>query len=256
MRRISSFLLAWIACAVAAAPATAATLPFEADLVVKMGSQAAYSVGTVGSGVAIVNGSGGFGPLTNLALPAGFVATALVEVPVTDPAASPIQGFQLQVGNGAGSFAIGGNGLLGGVMPLPGFERFCLFGSCPVAVANLTVPLTPVGAGGFATQPGAVNLTVNGAPWTTGTVMAQGLGTSTFTGYAQGPASAPSSTARPGGTLLLVTPFTVTTNIASDGPLSGFAFLTLRFVPEPASAIFLGTGLALLSGLGRQRLGG
>ncbi len=247
MRSILSLIL----CLCASAPAAAVTLPFEAGLVVKFGAAATISIGAVGSGVAIANGSGGPGPLTSLALPAGFLATPNVVVSITDPAANPIGGLILQPANGTGAFAIGG-AQLGGVMSLPGRLRVCLFGSCAAPAANLTVPLTPIGAGGFATALGSLNVTVNGAPWTTGTVMAQGLGTSTFTGYAQGPASAPSSTALPGGSLLLVTPFTMVTSIPADGPLSGFAFLTLRFVPEPATGLLVAGGIALLAGLGRR----
>ena len=249
MRRFFALLLGLLA----SGPASAATLPFEAELVLKIGNNGFHSIGTVGSGVAIVNGSGGLGPLTSLALPAGFVATPPVVVPVTDPAVVPIGGFRLQPGNGPGSFAIGGGGQLGGAMPLSGVLRVCLFGSCPAAIANLTVPLTPVGAGGSATAQGDVLATVVGAPWTTGTAMAAGLGTSTFTGYAQGPASAPNSTARAGGSLLLVTPIAIHTSVSFEGPVPGFAFLTLHFVPEPATAFLLASGVALLAGFGRSR---
>ena len=70
--------------------------------------------------------------------------------------------------------------------------------------------------------------------------MAAGLGTSIFTGYAHGPASAPNSTARAGGSLLLVTPIAIHTSVSFDGPVPGFAFLTLHFVPEPATAFLAG----------------
>ena len=112
---------------------SAATPPVRCRLVLKIesSSNGFHSIGTVGTGVAIVNGSGGLGPLTSLALPAGFVATPPVVVPVTDPAVVPIGGFRLQPGNGPGSFAIGGGGQLGGVMPLPGALRVCLFAKLP-----------------------------------------------------------------------------------------------------------------------------
>lgn len=122
-----------------------------------------------------------------------------------------------------------------------------MFANCDAAVANLSVPLAVVGGGGIATNTGSVNLTGTGAPWTIGSATATGLGTTMATGYAHGPASAAGSTAQVGESLQLVTPFTVGTNIAVDGPLTAFAFLTLRFVPEPASALLVASGLVALA---------
>jgi hypothetical protein len=76
-----------------------------------------------------------------------------------------------------------------------------------------------------------------------------------LTGYAHGPASAPGSTAQVGGSLQLITPFTIVTSIPADGPTTGFAFLTLRFVPEPASALLVAGGLVALARWGRSRNG-
>ena len=67
------------------------------------------------------------------------------------------------------------------------------------------------------------------------------------------PASATGSTAQVGGSLQLVTPFTIATNIQADGPLTAFAFLTLRFVPEPASALLVASGLVALARWGRSQ---
>jgi hypothetical protein len=140
-------------------------------------------------------------------------------------------------------------------MPLRGTLRVCLFLDCSAPPANLTVPLTPVGAGGSTTASGAVLVTVTGASWTTASAMDLEIPgvTSTYTGYAHGPSSAPSSTARIGGVVHLVTPIVISTNIAADGPLPGFAFLTIRFVPEPATAILVAAGIGVLAALGRRR---
>jgi len=70
---------------------------------------------------------------------------------------------------------------------------------------------------------------------------------------AHGPASATGSTAQVGGSLQLITPFTLTTSIAADGPTIGFASLTLRFVPEPTSALLVAGGLVALERWGRSR---
>jgi hypothetical protein len=228
-------------------------LPVEWELEIQFGTSATR-IGVAGTGVAIVNGSGGLGALTSLELPAGMIASAMAALDVTDPAASPIQGILLIVSNGAGNFAIGTGGDLGGAMALPGRERICLFSNCDAAPpANVSVPLTPIGAGGFAYSVGSVNLTVEGAPWTTGIATAIGLGTTMFTGYAHGPASNTGSTAQVGGSLQLITPFTVATDIQVDGPLTAVARLTLRFVPEPTSALLVAGGLVALARWGRSR---
>jgi len=231
------------------ATASAAPLPAQADLQLYL---ATLSPAAAGSGVASVSSSGGH--LTALALPAGLVATTGAVIPVTDPAAAPIRGYQLSVANGAGSFD-SSTGRLGGAMPLLGAVRVCLFAPCAAAVANLTVPLTVVGAGGAVVKPGTITLTVTGAPWTTGTVMLPfGIGgPDTIMGYAHGPASGTSSTAQAGGSVQLVTPFTFSTSVQVDGPLRGFAALTLHFVPEPASLGLLLGGMLALSMRGWSR---
>ena len=90
-------------------------------------------------------------------------------------------------------------------------------------MANLTVPLTPIGAGGLASETGALNITVFGAPWTTGTVA------------------------------IGVTPIRIRTNSGVDDPVPGFMTLTLHFVPEPTTLVLLGTGIAALAMAGQRR---
>lgn len=247
----------WIGAAVAlaiglAGEALAAALPFVGTL--ELSLTAAQLPIIAGSGVAGVNGSQGAGHVTSLVLPAGAFGTTGARVTVTDPGAAPIEGIQLTAANGAGAFVETLGGTLGGTMPILGVARICLFAPCSAPIANLSVPLSAVGVGGSQAVAALVNVTVSGASWTTGTAIADTpLGNyPTAMGFAHGPASATSSTAAASGALRLVTPFLISTSIAADGPIPAFAYLTLHFVPEPASAALLALGIAVLIAGGRR----
>jgi PEP-CTERM motif len=215
-------------------------LAYDGSLAILIG---AFGVGVPGQGTAEVDAPGGH--LQSLGVAEGaFQANGLV-VTVTAPSAAPVGGIQVTAHNGAGSFVRGN----GGVMSIVGSARACLFGACPVALANLVVPLSVVGAGGTATAEGPINVTVVGAPWTTGTAS---VGTATAMGFARGPASQTSSTGRPDGELQLVTPIRILTNLPSFAELPAFGVLTLRFVPEPTTVALLGGGLAATALFGRR----
>jgi hypothetical protein len=246
MRRHSSRAIPLLVLLVAA-PAGGGTLPFVGSLAIEFSSIPLPLVS--GAGVATVNGSGGGIHVQSLALPGGAFATSGAVVPVTDPASNPIQGVQLTVANGSGSFAETG-GALGGKMALPGVAKVCLFAPCAGAISNLSVPLTVVGAGGSQFSLGAVNLTVWGAPWTTGTVAISAV---TRMGFAHGPATATSSSAQASGVVRLVTPIVVSTNIPVPATPPVFAILTLHFVPEPATLLLLAAGIAGLALGGHAR---
>jgi hypothetical protein len=178
-----------------------------------------------------------------------FGVTGLV-VPVTDPIAMPIQGVVATAHNGAGGFAENG-GSLGGILPVFGVAKVCLFGACDAdPAANLSVPITVVGQGGSAVASGPVNLTVVGAPWTTGTVS---IGSLTAKGFARGPQGQTSSTLQPSGSIRLVTPIFISTNLGASAVVPAFGFLTLHFVPEPGTLVLVGGGLALLLRAGARR---
>ena len=253
MRNLS-VLVASVALAVAG-HAQAAAVNFTGTLSVQV-STLPPTVAS-GSGVAILNGSGGLGALVSLDVAGGtFAATA--SAPVTDPAAFPIGGNKTTASNGAGSFT-GGAGL-NGVMPIIGTSNVCLFAACNGGpVANVNVPFTVNGTrgigigGGPIAVAGLVNVTVNGSPWTVGTAM---VGTVTVSGFIHGPASGGAeSAANASGVVRLVTPTTVNTNIGASPTLPAFGIMTLHFdvVPEPGTLLLVATGAAGLGLLGRKR---
>jgi hypothetical protein len=222
--------------------ARAATLPFTGTLSVVVGTLDPISA--AGAGFASVEPRPGDpNHLATLGLGADVFGATGIVVPVTDPVAFPIGGVVGTLHNAAGSFAEDAGGRLGGALSLPGTVRVCLFGPCSAATANLTVPLGVIGQGGATTVTGAVNLTVVGAPWTTATAA---VGSLTARGFAVGPHGAASSTLQTSGSLRLVTPIFLSTNIGAEAVVPAFAFLDLRFVPEPGTTALLVAGITSL----------
>lgn len=247
----SLFALAWIA----PRDAQAVALPVEVEFTLQpaLGLFVVPGLTVSGTGTAIVNGSGAGAQLASLALPAAIVVATGVTMPMTDPLVAPVEGVQLTVANAAGTVGATGVGPIGGALPLTGMFRFCLFAPCGAAIANLSVPLSPIGVGGVATLQGPVNVSVYGAPWTSGTAMVGAFGYfQTITGFVHGPSSNTSTAAQPGGTLQLVTPIAITTNLGADNLVFAFGILTVRFVPEAATATLLSAGIVALGAMGRR----
>jgi len=258
MRKLFTVLTAGFIALGAAGQAHAVALGFTGALTIKLATLDPINV--TGTGVATVNGANPLGHLTGLQFPTSPFATAALLIPVTDPAASPIKGVILTAHNGAANFGAGGGGVgigngtpankFGGQMPIQGFAKVCLFGTCGSSLnaANLNIPLSVVGVGGFTQVVGAVNLTVIGAPWTTGTAA---VGTIT----AMGGAAPASNTGAGSGTVQLVTPIFISTNIAgASAVVPAFGILSLHFVPEPGTLMLLGSGIAGLVAFGRSRV--
>jgi hypothetical protein len=229
-----------------AGQAQAVNLGFTGGLAVQIATLAPVVI--PGAGTAVVNGSGGAGHLTGLQVSQGAFTLTGFALAVTDPAVFPIAGIAVSATNGAGAFAGSGGAGFGGQMPINGTAKVCLYGTCGSSynISNLSVPLNVVGQGGAVTVMGAVNLTVVGAPWTTGTVA---IGTIT----AMGGVSPLSNTGAPSGSVSLVTPIFISTNIGAFSVVPAFGFFNLHFVPEPGTLVLLGSGIAGLVAFGRSR---
>ncbi len=145
-------------------------------------------------------------------------------------------------------------------------------------------PVVGAGLGGvftvntFALPLGAFRLSVVAAPWTIGVaslkavssdmsppgcqVGAAGCATNTTytyddtrSGFAHGPLSVTSSTGAISGVLQVVTPVKIVTSLNPPSEaLAVWGILTLHTIPEPGLAILLGSGVAGLVLLGRQRM--
>jgi hypothetical protein len=171
--------------------------------------------------------------------------------------APPITGvFLTLTGHAAGSFAAGGGpgGGLGGSMTLGGQARITAYWGFTL----VRVPLSVVGQpGGFvsSTGGGGTIIQVSGTGWTTGvqTLMAPAttVGGGTTTPQTVTATGADLRTASGAGTLLLITPIYIRTNLAGDIPT--FATLTLNYVPEPSTLLLVGVGIAGLALRGRKR---
>jgi len=243
MRKLSYVLAAGLLAFGLNGQAHATQLGFVGDISISIAGLSPAQL--PGSGTATINGSGGGTHINTLAVPASAFTIDHFILPVTDPGAAPIKGIQVTAANAAGAFNNAG-GPLHGTMAINGATKVCLFGPCSAAVANISVPLNVAGVGGSATVNAAVALTVLGAPWTTGTAQ---IGTVTQMGHV----SPVSSTGMASGTVSLVTPVFVSTNIGASAVVPVFALLNLHFVPEPGTLVLLGAGITGLVSYGRTR---
>ena len=177
-----------------------------------------------GAGVATLNPNTNGLHLQSALLPAGAFARTGFSASVSAASAFPIAGVQVTAANASGVLARDGSGALGGTMAIAGVAKVCLFAACASSPpANVSVPVSVVGQGGTATAIGAVNVTVRGAPWTTGTA----------SGSAAGPGGLASSTAQAGGHLALTTPIFISTNIGALAEIAASGRIELTFEQPP-----------------------
>lgn len=144
-------------------------------------------------------------------------------------------------------------GFLGGKMPLAGNATFALYDG-----GLLDVPIEVIGSPGASisatasTYYGSARLKAYGNGWADGPARAKGsgsAGTATLTTQGYDHREQGGS-----GTLQLVTPFLVRVESHSNtGYLPGIGVLNVSFVPEPGTALLLGSGVAGLALFGRRR---
>jgi len=274
-------------------PAVAATLGWTGTLTVLIGDfQVDTWVGT-GSGVATVNASAGGVHLNTLRLPGGGLTVTGTAVQ-TDPENPTLISLRMDPGQplilprGTLAPISGGGPLTQNTMTGVGLQtgnarlQQCIL--LPGCAAYLPIPITKngvtgAGIGGTIT----VNTFSKGeglkisnvfAPWTLGAAVISGqpnritltVGgvitnrytihtTRTESGFVHGPASGTSSTAQGSGVIQLVTPVVSVNNL--DPPsnfLAVFGILRLHFVPEPGMLLLIGSGVAGLVVIGRNRM--
>jgi hypothetical protein len=268
MRKLSGLLFAAALAPCLAGGASAELLRWKGTLTTQLVPIA--TVVATGEGFATVNGpGGGLGHLATLSISGGISSTGWV-ANITDPAAAPLVSMRGSVALGAGVLrpisggAASAGPLTQGVLPLTGIFKLCLLFTCP---SFLPVPLTVsgtrgMGIGGTVTVNGyglGIQISVSGAPWTVKTAVVTGIPTdnggfesASVFGFAHGPASETSSTAKVGGVVQLVTPGKVVTNLGTGTVSALFGILTTHFVPEPQTFLLFAAGLASL-GIARRR---
>jgi hypothetical protein len=201
--------------------ASASSLPFEGRLAFRISTLPRLETAS-----SVATGEVTLGPtrLDAFSLGGGVVGGPPVSTRVpTSANVAPLSGVRVTASNGAGVFArASAAAALEGIMPLRGFAKACLFGACDeMPLANVNIPLGVVGAGGTTTATAAVNLTVRGAPWTTGSAVVV-TGSSVVRDF-----GANERTGLSGAFLSVVTPVYIRTNLPALPETFAFAKMLL-----------------------------
>ena len=286
-----------------AVPTQAEPFPinFEAKAYVKLyRDDPGDNIAFFGGGVATVNSTGGIGghlDSIHVDQDRGLVEGSYFFL-ITDPdqaglgvAAFDYRGFRGVSGTMFGSFTTPSRQTLPAPVPVRGTVRVCFLSrDCTLYLAiDMTQPTTTIngalgggikglGVGGLITAGGfgGLRFSIQHAPWTIHTatginhvVTESGVGgISVFqtTGSAHGPLGISSSTAQPGGSIKMVSPSIVVTNMPNPGSGWGNAgksvtdqmgvtsILEITFVPEPGILLLLTSGVVGLVMLSRKRM--
>jgi hypothetical protein len=199
-----------------------------------------------GTGVGTSLGSGATATLGANVLHGTVIMTGLTSSP-------PITRVVISLtGHAAGSFtpAGGPGGGLGGAMTLAGAAKFQAYtGNVTLVQLPLSLVGQPLTSCYFSIYP------TSGTGWTTG-VQTLMVPATTIGGWNQTPYTVTATgsdlrTASGAGTLVLISPLLIRSNLAGDIP--SFATLTLNYVPEPSTLLLVGLGIAGLALRGRTR---
>jgi hypothetical protein len=250
MRKSRNFAVVLVSALGLAGAAQGAPLS-SASIIIPLGTALAPPPITAAGWVGTSFGQGATATIISNVLSGVVAATGITSAP-------PITQVVMSLtGNAAGNFAAGSGpgGGFGGPMTLAGMAKIKAYSG---NVTLVGVPLSPVGQPGAfvsVTGGGGTIIQASGTGWTTGvwTLMAPattvGGGTATPTTVT----ATGADLRAPGGagTMFLVSPLFIRTNLAGDIPT--FAVLTLNYTPEPSTLLLFGLGIAGLALHGRKR---
>jgi hypothetical protein len=227
------------------------------------------------SGISTVNNSTGYGHLNKIVAIDPFTGTRTA--PVTDPEVTQGAGIvklsAVLTGGGGTISDISGGGPVSSNWATFGITKVCLYdpncnpgGFLPLNIYEHLAGSTEngIGIGGLLSIGGfgGIRISLIANPWTLGNAAAVdetdggNFVNRTTNGFAHGPASLTSSTAKPSGVVQFVTPTQVTTNltVGSNVLISTINTARFHFIPEPGVLLLLGSGVAGLVLLGRSRM--
>jgi hypothetical protein len=273
-----------VASVLVSAAAGAALLEFESLTLIEFTNLGNAQASVEGTGIVRVNGAGGLGPLDSVTFITVNTAALNTVITVTDPAVTAtvasvritsarlrpdLQGNVLAPVSGVLQNTV--SQLTQNTVPFTGNVRICLFyAGCNSGHIDLVLGGTldgqvigPGVGGTVAASSGTIRISLEGAPWTVGTVSvshqtpSSGITMFTLAGFAHGPFSLTSSAATPGGVVQFVTANQVTATGIPRNDITGQIILhRLHFIPEPGLLLLLGSGALGMAMLGRRRMHG